>query len=313
MKFRSLFLVLTALLFTLNACKKDEDEQVVIQPNPTISELGANDETARMEYDKSLNEIFDALNNTGIQTGRASSPQSGVILPCGVIKLDSTSIPGVYKFVYDSTCGVRVLSGSISARLSSGPWNQQGAMLELTFTNYRVLYTKNNQTLEFNGPIRIENALGGTLFDVVNPLNPQTSINHKISGSIDITFDFGDTRRWRIRKQRTFEADANSNSGFAFKLDKDSLVAEVGTTRNGDPFTADFTSPLIYRACGPNNLTYIAMEGVLVYRTPTESATAEAGYKLVSGQPVLDGDCGSAGYKLTYTVLGQTLTAFQYY
>ena len=312
---RTILLLSFIIGLTFSSCKKkDETVPAIVNPKETVADMGANDETARAEYDRSLDDIFTALGNTSLNTGRASGPQGGVILPCGVIKIDSTSIPGVFKFVYDSTCGVRVLSGSISVALTKGAmWSDVGAELQLTFNNYNVLYTVNNQTLTFNGPMYITNVDGGWAWQV---LTGSPSKTHAIRGSIDITFDKNDTRRWRIRKKRIFQSSSASAADLTLTLDKDSAVAEVGTTRNGDPFTTDITVPFKYINCNPQgNITgpFVAVTGTLVYATATESMTAEAGYKLVNQQATLDGTCSSEGYKLTYQIMNQTISAFQYY
>ncbi len=52
-----------------------------------ISEQGSNDETARNEYDQSIENAFKALESTNFGSRGADS---GVILPCGVISIDTT-------------------------------------------------------------------------------------------------------------------------------------------------------------------------------------------------------------------------------
>lgn len=311
MNYLSRILAVTLILtLTITSCKKDDEDVVVAPPKTTVFEFGANDETARYEYDNTMDDLFSWLNHSSIETGKGAQPDSGVILPCGVVRIDSTG--GVFKFVYDTTCGIRVLSGSISVRLSSGTtWSQQGAELEFTFTNYEIYYKKNGQTLTFNGPMYVTNTTGGKIANLIFP-PIQSSVVHSVKGTINITFDQLDTRKWRIRKKRLFEKDINGK--LKLTLDQDSSVAEVGSTRNGDPFTASITTPVEYINCGSTfEGPYIATIGTLVYATNNTSMTAEAGYVYSNNTATFAGDCTSEGYKLTYTILGRQVQSFQYY
>jgi hypothetical protein len=162
---RPILAITIVAMFSITGCKKEDTEDII--PAVTVpTERGSNDESAREEYDDAIDDIFEALENTGLSTGRLMS--GGVILPCGVVRIDSSG--GSYKFVYDSTsnCNKRVLSGSITASLVSGSkWEDKGAKMQLLFTNYKVLFTVNNQILTFNGPLTVTNKDGGKLWHVL--------------------------------------------------------------------------------------------------------------------------------------------------
>lgn len=297
------------------SCKKEEDEPTVPAVT-TPSEKGSNDETARDEYDAAVDDVFKALENTGISTGRTSS--NGVILPCGVVKIDSTG--GVYRFVYDSTtnCNTRVLSGSITASLISGTkWEDAGAKMELTFTNYMIHFSANNQTLTFNGSLIVTNKNGGKLWHVLSQGGNKT-ITHTIAGVIQITFDKNDTRSWTISKKRTYESTDGQFSGLTWTLEADGSVAEVGTDKNGVPFTTTIPLPILWVNCsatGSIEGPFKAVSGQLVYTAGPNQMTADAGFRYdqASKKAVKSNDCNSEGYRLTFLINGQKTTTFQYY
>lgn len=314
LKLRFPLLALAAMIIFSTSCKKEEDDTVT--PSVTApGERGSNDETARDEYDGAIDDIFKSLENTGVSTGRTSN--QGVILPCGVVKIDSTG--GAYKFVYDNTtnCGKRVLSGSITASLIAGTkWEDAGAQLQLTFTNYEVLFTTNNQVLTFNGTLTITNKDGGKWWHVLDP-NNQTII-HTIAGVIQITFDQNDTRTWTITKKRTYTSTDGKFSGLTWALEADGSVAEVGTAKDGTPFITTIPVPITWENCsstGSIEGPFVATSGELVYTAGPNKFTAEAGYTydVSTKKSTKVNDCSSEGYKLTFLVNGQKTTSFQYY
>ncbi len=315
--FKILSLFVAVLLLAFNSCKKEEDDPIIPEIS-TPGEQGSNDETARTEYDNAIDDIFSALENTGISTGRSASG-SGVILPCGVVRIDSTG--GTYKFVYDSTtnCQKRVLSGSITASLISGTmWSDSGAQMTLTFTNYKVLFTVNNQTLTFNGVLTITNVNGGKVWMVLSPTNK--TIVHKISGNLNITFDnnSNDTRAWAITKKRTYQSTDGTFAGVTWMLEADGTNAEVGTAKDGTPFITTIPTPIKWINCSPTGTfegPYKAIEGELKYTNQSNFMKAEAGYTydVSSKTESFAGDCTSEGYKLTFFINGKTQTSFQYY
>jgi len=304
-------------LFSITGCKKEDAEDVI--PEITVpTQAGSNDETAREEYDDAVDDIFDALENTGLSTGRTSS--SGVILPCGVVKIDSTG--GSYRFVYDSTsnCRKRILSGSITASLITGSkWEDKGAQIQLLFTNYKVFFVVNNQTLTFNGPLTITNRDGGKLWNVLTAGGNKVII-HTVSGTISITFNnnIKDKRAWTITKKRTFQSSTGTFAGLTWTLEADGPNAEVGTAKNGTPFTTTIPRPIVWENCSPTGTfegPYKATVGELMYNNQGNYMKAEAGYyyDVSAKKEVLVNDCTSDGYKLTFFINGVTTTSFQYY
>lgn len=306
LKYLTLF---CCVLVALNSCKKDEEDPIV---ESNIAEQGSNDETARDEYDKSIDDVFSALEKTDFGS---RSTDSAVVLPCGVIRIDTTG--GVYKVVYGSNCGRRVLSGSISATIipNNAKWKDKGTVIRLDYTNYTVKFDANNQTLIFNGSLYVTNVNGGLVYETI--LFGSTII-HKVRGNLMVTFDNGKTRQWSIYKQRKYAAPGKSVANLTLELSADSTgnIAEIGLNKAGQQFITTIPSPFIMENCNTSGSwtgPFIMTQGKLTYTVSPNSLTAEPGYALVSGVITPRNDCNSTGYKLTWVIAGRTTTKFQYY
>ena len=310
MKLSNLILVFFCLALIATSCKKDEEEDPIVQSN--IAEQGSNDETARDEYDKSLDNVFTALESTDFGS---RSGDSAVVLPCGVVRIDTTG--GKYTIVYGKNCGRKVLSGSVTASISpsGAKWRDKGAVLRLDYSNYTVKFEANGQTLVFNGSLYVTNVNGGLIFETI--IGGKTII-HRVRGAINVTFDNGKTRLWNVYKKRTYHSPTSKVGELTLELSADSAgnIAEIGTNRNGDQFTTTIPIPYLMRNCNTSGHwtgPYVLIQGKLIYTVAPNSLTAEPGYAYVSGSIVPRNDCNATGYKLTWVIGGVTTEKFQYY
>jgi len=301
-----------ALSLVVLSCKKEAVEIVdpIVQSN--VSEQGSNDESARDEYDRSVDDVFFALEKTSFGS---RSTDSTVILPCGVIRIDTTG--GVYKIVYGKNCGKRVLSGSISATLiaSNKKWQDTGAVVRLDYSNYTVKFDANGQTLIFNGSLFVTNVNGGLIYETV--LFGKTIV-HGVRGNIKVTFDNGKTRDWHVYKKRTYSTPTKKTADITLELSADSAgnIAEIGTNKAGDQFITTIPVPYVMENCNTSGTftgPFVMTRGKLTYTVGPNSLTAEPGYALVSGVITPRNDCNSTGYKLTWNITGITTEKFQYY
>ena len=311
---KHLLLCVFAFSLLFSACKKEEIE---VPPIPdvtesiTVSEQGSNDETARNEYDQSIESAFKALETTNFGS---RSADSGVILPCGIIKVDTTG--GKHKIVYGSNCGRKVLSGRIVATLmpSTAKWQDVGAVIKLDYQNYTVLFEVNNQTLVFNGSILVTNVNGGLIYETITK---QTTIEHKIRGNLNITFDNGKTRSWQVFKRRTYSAANGQIENLEAQIAADSSgnIAEVGITKAGENFITTIPSAFIYKNCSKGQAidTFVLVDGKLVFTVNSNSLTAEAGYTLENETITPINNCSSIGYNLSWSIGGISKVEFQYY
>ncbi len=313
MKHLTLLFIISLLLFS---CKKKETE--IIEPtisSPSnsiaIAEKGSNDETARNEYDASIENAFQALETTNFGSRGADS---GVILPCGVIGVDTTGNRHIIR--YGSNCGRKVLSGNIIATLQppATKWKEKGAVITLEYQNYKVLFEVNNQTLIFNGTITVTNVYGGLIYETILM---QSVIEHKIRGNIAIDFDNGKTRNWRIFKRRTYTAANGEISNLELKLSADSTrnIAEVGISKSGQEFITTIPLSLRYENCGAgkNFGPFVLVEGTAKIEVGSNALMVEAGQKFMNQTITSSRDCSAEGYKLSWNIGGTTREEFQYY
>lgn len=311
---KQLFLSVIALSLVVLSCKKEEIELPTVPEIPdaiAITEQGSNDETARNEYDQSIESAFKALETTNFGSRGADS---GVILPCGVIGVDTTG--GKHTIKYGSNCGTKVLSGSIIATLlpPAKKWREKGAVIKLEYQNYAVLFEVNNQTLVFNGTIVVTNINGGLVYETILL---RSTIEHKIRGNINITFDNGNTRAWQVFKRRTYSAANGKIENLEAHLAADSSgnIAEVGITKAGENFTTTIPTTFVYKNCGSGTAVgpFILVDGKLVFTVNSNSLTAEAGQKFENDVISDSKDCNATGYKLIWNISGITKEEFQYY
>jgi hypothetical protein len=305
----ALMALLTGLIIT--GCKKDEEPEET--PSLGIHEQGSNDETARNEYDQSVDDVFKALENT--EFGSRGSDSGGVILPCGVVSIDTTG--GKYKIVYGKNCGRKVLSGSITATImpSGNKWRDKGTVVKLEYTNYTVKFDVNNQTLVFNGTLYVTNVNGGLVYETI--ISGKTIV-HKVRGAIEITFDNGKTRTWNVTKRRIYRSATATTKDLQTVLEADSSnsIAEWGTNKNGETFVTTIPIGLLMENCNSSGHwtgPYVMTQGELVYTVGQNSLKAEPGYTLNNGTLTAVNDCSSDGYKLTWTINGVVTEQFQYY
>ncbi len=310
-KFCSIAFISMSIVFT-TSCKKDDDE--VIENPFDIEEEGSNDETVRTEYDESINDVFTALSKTGVETARLSG--NALILPCGVFKVDSSALGYTVRYDGSSNCSGRVLSGSIQVDVSpaGAKWGAAGTQITLHYQNYKIQFNANNEVLEFNGSLTVTNLNGGTL----NTLFVTNPITHVIRGTLEVTFDNGAERNWRITKKRTWDVDGLDWSTVTLEISADSVgIAEKGTNRNGDSFETTIPTNFLFENCHPTGGfegPFILTQGKMIHATQTASLEIEAGYRLQGTTSVTKvGDCDSEGFKLTLITSAGTASSFQYY
>lgn len=315
MKKTIVLLTAFATLVFSSSCKKDDDE--IIENPFDIEEEGSNDETARSEYDESIDDVFTALKGTALETARLSSNGgNGLILPCGVFKIDSSSTGYTLRYDGSSNCGGRVLSGDIEVEVSpaGAKWTTAGTQITIKYDDYTIQFNANNEILVFNGSLTVTNTSGG-LLGTLFQTNP---ITHVIRGTLKVTFDNGAERNWRITKKRTWDIDGTDWATLTLEISADSVgIAEKGINRAGDSFETTIPTNFLFENCHPTGGfegPYILTQGKMIHSTQTASLEIEAGYKLQGTTSVTKvGDCDSQGFKLTLITSAGTASSFQYY
>lgn len=316
----------------LLSCKKTPTDDIL--PADDNSNLAAyqkaDDATAKAEYDKINDDIEKVYKDNDFSGARIDNSQA-VVLPCGKVTLN----PKSFKIDYnDTTCGSKVLSGSIDVTLKKGnKFSDIDAELEVKFTDYKVYYNASKSSVTYNGKQIIKNITGGKFAD----LKSANSISHSVRGTLEVSFDSlgksSKKRDWSIFRKKTFTS-TGVETGLSFTLDGDTIingkkVSEYGTNKDGYPYVNEVETPFKWENCG-DNLTgpYILKTGIVNHTATNDLGilgkytghfSIYAGYTITTGVIAFNGTCESAGYKLMLSfkkdgvAIGTPSTWFQEY
>jgi hypothetical protein len=174
--------------------------------------------------------------------------------------IDTTQI-GVKKITItyngNSCDNGRNRSGNIVIQLVNGTkWADAGAVLKITYNNFKVTRLSNNKSMTFNGTHFITNYSGGIVTRIGFGSTNTTTIIRRLRGfNLNITFDDGTTRTWSVARTRTW----TGANGIATSLTiaGDTSMAGVnftevwGTNRAGKIFTTVANTPIYFtKSCG---------------------------------------------------------------
>lgn len=303
---KKLFLRLTlAGLFCsigLSSCKKDGNE---VQPE-VVTETEA---TVQSDDESSVSIHFDAMSNdmnSSLEAaGTLITGKTTATLCDATITYDSTATERRIIITYDSTATCHpkfIRSGKVIVSIPlSVRWKDAGATITSTFDKVKITRVKDGKYWIFNGSHSVKNTSGGLLRDLAS----LTSIKHEISSSgLNITFDDGSTRSWKIAKERVF----TYNGGIVITTKgthSDGTrtdIAEWGINRKGRSFTRAITSPLVIR----QDCDFRLVSGATLHSNPLWNATVTFGLD-ASGVPTsCPGISGSYYYKIVWTKDGGT-------
>jgi hypothetical protein len=324
------YLAIIAVSISVTIGCKPKTESTVA---PVVVTGKADDSGARNELDKVYSDIETVYNSQ--QYSDASNLRTttgGAILPCGKVTFNAKNFTIDYS-KSGMNCGSRVLSGSVDVSLVSGnKFSDPGAILKVDYTNYKVLYYVNNQSITYNGISYVTNGPnGGTMINLYTT-TPDT-VQHKVRGLLQLTFDttgIGNhnvIRAWNIFRKNTYTSDGTP-AGINVIVEGDTSmdsyipgtyveVSEYGISRDGDNFVCQLTTPFHWSNCGTTySGPYVLKQGKVQYTVdlthdPKFSSSAittgiwsaDAGYRYVTPTNTpFDGSCGSDGYKLDFAL-----------
>ncbi|MCU0417194.1 MAG: hypothetical protein MUE33_08405 [Cytophagaceae bacterium] len=311
------------LLSAISSCKKEATEV-----SPIVLERGeADDASSRNEFDKIYDVAEEVFNSSDYDN---STLRTALTLPCGNVTLNTQNF--TINYGTSTTCGSRVLSGTVLAELVEGTrFRDQNAVLKLTFINYKVLYTSTNQSLTYNGIAYVTNTTGGTLLSLFT--TTPVTVTHKIRADLNVTYDSTGTgnnnvtREWNVFRRKTYTSNGSA-TGITLTLTGDtsstdnsyiegtySTISEYGLNREGKKFINNVTQEFRWENCGSTyNGPYILKQGsvthtaalgtIYTYTDAYGSFTATAGYFGTLGLPTgtLVNNCTSNGYLVDYKI-----------
>ena len=292
--------VLTLATFTIfTSCKKDDKKDPVTEPDLATEITTHSDDQNRVssETDAVAEDAGTVLESEGAFSGRMQDLQNINVICGATAILDTLSNPRTITITYNGLdcSGTRMRTGTIVLSMAANMrWKNAGAVINVSFQNYKVKRLSDNKSITFNGNQTYTNVTGGLLFQLSNV---QPIIHTIASSNMSITFDNNTQRQWSIARKRTY----TYNNGIVLEINgthvngNNNHIAEWGTNRFGHPFTTSITQGLVIRQSCAFRLTSgeIKHEGF---------ATSIVQFGLDStGNPTTCPGSGSFYYKVTWT------------
>ncbi len=256
LKLASFALLIAGLVFT--SCKKDKVASPATEADeaPAFAQHSADVNTSNNTADMSMEDAENSIAPSSLSGSRVSSLYTNI---CGA-SVDTTQISSnktvVITYTGTSCDGLRSRSGVISVQLTTGNrWKDVGAVLTITYTNFKVTTISTGKSTTLNGVHVITNVTGGIVNHIGLNTNP-TTITRKIRAiNMSITFDDGTVRSWSAARKRTWTGSAGVPNSLT--IEGDTTLAGVsntevwGTNRAGNAFTTVLNTPLVVNStCG---------------------------------------------------------------
>ena len=253
----SLVLIAVALIFT--SCKKskafkEEDGQ-----------SSADNRNVQTENDLANNEINTEAGNNNFLHGRTiNGSQSAAIqkalgINAAGYTVDTTgAYMGTIKINYSgTTVSNRTRTGSIRLTIQNYPtkkWKDAGCVLKVDYLAYKVTRASDGKSIELNGTQFLTNETGGSWWELLI-VKTQTSLATSVTGSnLNVTFDGDKTAVYNINRRFNYTLPGGILTCTGEGIGSDgnlSGLENYGTTRDGDTFTSQVTTPIVWNwTCG---------------------------------------------------------------
>lgn len=256
MSYRKLWIPMALIMLASVSCKKrkdfkEEDGQDTFDAR-----------TVQGENDGAISDANTVLADQELLIGRPVSGQKlsktmGIPI-CG-LSVDTTSVTsGILFLNFDGTaCNNRKREGQIKLSIVGYPavkWKNIGAVLKLEYIGYKITRVSDGKNVLINGTVNITNVNGGTWFDLAFLGKPNV-VHEVLASGLKVKYDNGSlTSEYNIHRRYTY---TYSNLVFTCKgeglgtNDGLSNLENWGTTRNGNAFTSQVTSPVVWNTtCG---------------------------------------------------------------
>ncbi|MBK6985838.1 MAG: hypothetical protein IPH32_14295 [Bacteroidetes bacterium] len=298
------------LLITFSSCKKKEEE-----PKPDENGQASSDSRQAIgENDASIDDINKTVSDYPLMHGRvASSAQTNTI---GGLSIDTTgSYMGTIKLNYDGITVInnRKRGGSIKLTIinyaSGQRWKMAGCVMKVEYLAYRVTRASDGQFIELNGIQNLTNISGGTWWELF--IGSQPNLSSSVTGTnLSVNFNGAGTANYNINRQFTYTWASSVLTCVGQGIGSSSGISNLenyGTTREGDAFTSQVTTPMVWNTtCG----SWAPLSGQLIIKVPSRSLELNCVFGVnVAGTPITVGSNQCAyGWKLYWTLNSNTGT-----
>ena len=289
------FIVAATMGIIYTGCKKKDTTPAATTTTTTTDDTpqqeqsAADQATVENETNNSINDANNAVSgSTSLRAANAASLVSNA-------RIDSIAKRQLrVTYFGKSSDSLRIRSGSITIQLDTA-WHISGAVLTITFSNYKVTNVGTGKSITFNGTHVITNVNGGAIANITT-----NTVVHKIRGNISITFDDGTVRSWSIARKRSYYL---TSSQLTESLTGDTTVNTYsnvtmwGTNRAGETFYVSTPSPVVDYIANSNCLLKPISGQRIFYLTHNITATYGVD---ASGNAEPAGTC-PYGYMLNWT------------
>lgn len=244
------------LILSMTACKKkkafrDEDGQASVDNKNVMG-----------ENDAAIGDVNDVIGDQPLLHGRngSTSGTSGVTGNACGLAVDTNGLSkGSVTLIYNgTTCRNRTRTGKIKLTIldyvNGKRWKNTGCQLKIEYMDYKIARASDGNSMELNGMQTITNETGGTWWDLLI-MKTQTSLSSTIKGTgLEVTFEDGKTASYNINRRITYSLPGGiltcQADGIGSLNGRENLE-NYGLTRDGDEFTSQVISPIVWNlTCG---------------------------------------------------------------
>lgn len=297
----------------ISSCKKDDDDN---EPTPVLDSQAKQFNDDSNNYKTESDQADDDINNSIKDIpgfGKFTGPQSSPICGCTI---DSSQM--AQKILFFNFDGVtpcfspsRTRHGQIKAELIAGNmWSDAGAVLKLTYNNFKVVRMSDNASIKFNGVKTLKNINGNNWINFF--LGASTLRYQARANNVQVEYSNGSLATWNLA-HITQWSYTPSNQRITFTATGDttlngySNVSNWGVNRFGQSFTSHYNSSI-------NSNTYCGLwrpvSGQLVHHVNNTHYTITLGVDTQGNPSTLD--C-AYGFTISWPYNGSTATVILSY
>ncbi|MFO0356837.1 MAG: hypothetical protein ACK50A_07780 [Sphingobacteriaceae bacterium] len=215
----------------------------------------------QQENDAAVSEINTEVGNVPNLHGRGASANGinalhsalGITATGYTVNLADTA-NGSITITYNGTVvNNRKREGSIKLTIldfaNGKRWKQVGCVVQVEYMDYKITRASDGKFVKLNGIQNLTNITGGTWWELLI-IKTQTSLATSVTGTdLNVTFEDGKTAVYNINRKFTYTLPGGiltcTGEGIGSK-DALSSLENYGTTRDGDAFTSQVTTPIVW-------------------------------------------------------------------
>lgn len=259
-------------------------------------QASADNRTVQSENDAAVNDVNTEISNNSLLRGRtsgATSIQRVLGITATGYNVDTTGIhQGTIKINYDgTTINNRSRTGSIRLTIQNYAqgkrWKDAGCVLQVDYLSYKITRASDSKSVQFNGTQLLTNITGDGWWELL-VTKTKSSIATSVTGTnLNVLFDDGKTAVYNINRKFTYTYPNNiltcTGEGIG-SADGLSSLENYGTTRDGDAFTSQVSTPIVWNfTCG----WWAPIQGKAVIKVDSKDFSLDCTFGVdASGNPV---------------------------